>query len=313
MERYNRGVDITSIVTALRIRLADVLAAPRARYRPLVVDDEEVGWVDDGRAGRLAAFTDVFIVDEGRITFVRALLEPSERTLAVERVARALSEERLLTAWRNERYAVTGEFGKPPRFELERAAARYFGIHTYAAHLNGLARRDGAAYMWLARRSPRKAIDPGLLDNLVGGGIAAGASVPAALAKEAGEEAGISEADAAQARPHGTVHVCREQPDGLQRETIFVHDLWLDADFLPMCQDGEVVDYRLATLPDAASLAANREGPDVVTADASLVIVDCLIRHDVIAKDSPDYPPLSALRYPLLEPAGMARTPLTRP
>ena len=312
MERYNSGMDIAPIVTALRTRLDDVLAAPRGRYRPLVVDGETVGWVDDERARRLAAFGDVFVVDERTISFVDALVEPTERTLAVDRVARTLARERLLSPWRNERYAVLGEYGRAPCFELERAAARYFGIRTFATHVNGLVRRDDATRMWIARRSPRKAIDPGRLDNLVGGGIAAGVSVLATLVKEAWEEAGIPQTLAARAQSHGTVHVCRAQRDGLQRETIFVHDLWLDATFTPACQDREVVGHRLITFSDAGALVANRRGPDVVTADASLVIVDCLIRHGVIATNSPDYAALCRLRYPPLDP-GARRSPLTRP
>ena len=70
-------------------------------------------------------------------------------------------------------------------FELERCAARYFGIRTFAAHINGLVRTDDGIRMWLGRRSPHKAVDPGLLDNMVGGGIAAGASVEATVIKEA--------------------------------------------------------------------------------------------------------------------------------
>ncbi len=103
--------------------------------------------------------------------------------------------------------------------------------------------------MWIARRSPTKAIDPGMLDNLVGGGIAAGQSVAATLVKEAWEEAGIDAAARAHAQPAGAVHLCREQPDGLQRETIFVHDLWLPVGLRRRAgQDGEVVDHRLVSL-----------------------------------------------------------------
>jgi hypothetical protein len=49
----------------------------------------------------------------------------------------------------------------------------------------------------------------------------------------------------------GAVEICRMQPDGLQRETIFVHDLWLPAESTPAGQDGEVVAHRLVTLPEA--------------------------------------------------------------
>jgi 8-oxo-dGTP pyrophosphatase MutT (NUDIX family) len=157
--------------------------------------------------------------------------------------------------------------------------------------------------MWIARRSPTKSIDPSLLDNLVGGGIAAGGSVAATLVREAWEEAGIDATAAERARPAGTVSVCRDQPDGLQREAIFVHDLWLDADFTPACQDGEAVAHRLLPLADIARLIANERGADVMTADACLVALDCLLRLGAIPAGSGDYEALAALRHPRLAPS----------
>jgi len=287
------------VVAAVRARLGAALAPPGGRFRPLWVERRAAGWVDDARAARLAAMTDVFDVRDDGISFVAKLDRASARSLALETVVRTLAVEGLLTAWRNERYAVAPEFGAPPWFELERAAARFFGVQTYAAHVNGLVRGDGEAAMWIARRSPTKAIDPGMLDNLVGGGIAAGQTVAATVIKEAWEEAGIAAPVAGLARPAGTVHICREQPDGLQRETIFVHDLCLAADFVPASQDGEAVEHRLVPLAEAARLIAIREGPDAVTADAALVILDCLMRHGALAPDAPGYLELDALRRPV--------------
>ena len=57
--------------------------------------------------------------------------------------------------------AASEDFGAPPAFVIERAAARYFGIRTWAAHVNGVVRDAGTASMWFARRSEHKAIDPG--------------------------------------------------------------------------------------------------------------------------------------------------------
>src|SRR5208282_2047485 len=141
---------------------------------------------------------------------------------ALAEVARTLAAEGALTAWRGERYAVAADPGTPPLFELERAAARYFGIHTFAAHANGLVGGAAGWRMWLARRSATKAIDPGLLDNLVGGGIAAGTTPGQTIAREAWEEAGIGEDIARRAPRVGSVELCRDRPDGLQRETIYV-------------------------------------------------------------------------------------------
>jgi len=285
------------IVAAIRTRLTAELEPPRRGLRPWRVDRQVVGWLDERRMARVARFGHVFRAGDGGIAFVPELDDFDDRTRAMDEVARALASEGALSAWRDERYGVVDAFGGRPWFELERAAARYFGIRTFAAHVNGLVRDGGAVVMWFARRSPGKAIDPGLLDNLVGGGIAAGSTAAATVVKEAWEEAGIDAATAARAAPSGTVRICRLQPDGLERETIFVYDLWLAPAFEPSNHDGEVVAYRRVDLAAAARLIANATGTDVVTADASLVVLDCLLRHGALARTAPDWPALDALRH----------------
>jgi 8-oxo-dGTP pyrophosphatase MutT (NUDIX family) len=295
---YNRPVIEDDIVAAIASRLALALAPPRSPLLPLRVGPPAAGWIDAARAARLAQFDDVFTTDAGALRFAPGVDDAPRRTAALDRVARTLAAEGRLTAWRDERYAVAPEFGAAPWFVVERAAARFFGIHTYAVHVNGLVQRGSGTAMWIARRSPEKAIDPGMLDNLVGGGIAAGQTIAGTLAKEAAEEAGIDAIQARDARPAGAVHIFREQPDGIQHETIFVHDLWLPESFVPVAVDGEVVANARVTLIDAARIAANTEGTDVATADACLVIADCLIRHGAIAPDAPGYLALEALRHP---------------
>jgi 8-oxo-dGTP pyrophosphatase MutT (NUDIX family) len=311
------------IVPAIHARLVRALAAPQGEYAAFRVDGHTVGWLDPARAARLSAFASVFAHAGDEIRLAATLADCSARTTAIDEVTRALAGEGLLSAWRDERYAVATEFGAAPLVDIERAAARYFGIRTYAVHINGLVRGGGDLAMWLARRSPTKAIDPGLLDNLVGGGIATGFGVLDTLRKEAWEEAGIPANVAARARPQGSIDVCRTQPQGLQRETVFVYDLELDADFRPANQDGEAVEHRQLTMSDAAKLIAADGGDDVVTADASLVILDCLLRHGTLGRDSPDIRALSAFRHAMLEPApqkngrgawpGGAQSWLTRP
>jgi len=287
-----------AIVTAIRRRLTSALTPPRERLCPLRIEGHAVGWLDGRRALRLRAFADVFAVRDDEIGLAPQLADVATRTVAFDRVARILAAEGALTAWRDELYAVAPRFGAPPWFLLERAAARYFGIHTYAAHVNGIV-ENSSVRTWLARRSPTKAIDPGMLDNLVGGGIAAGQSVADAVVKEALEEAGIDASLARRARSAGTVDICRAQQDGLQRETIFVHDLSLPAEFMPACIDGEAVEHRLVGLRDAARIIATVEGTDVATADSSLVILDYLLRQGTIPRDAPECAALDALRHPV--------------
>lgn len=292
----------SNILKDILTRLERELARPSGTCVPWQVDGVIVGWLDPDRAQRLARFPGVFDVTATAVRFVATLATPEARTAALAQVARVLADEGALTAWRNELYAV-GPDRLAPLCLLERAAARYFGIRTYAVHVNGLVEDESGPRMWIARRSASKAIDPGMLDNLVGGGLPAGASVTATVVKEAWEEAGIPPSLAATARAVGTLDIFRAQPDGLHCDTIYAHDLLLPADFVPVAQDGEVVGQQLVTLDDAAQLIANVSGPDVVTADASLVIIDCLLRRGFVPADAPEFLALAALGHPRLEPA----------
>lgn len=284
-----------SILPALHARLAAELAPPTEPLRRFEVDGALVGELTHDRAARLAELDDVFEVDVRRVVFTAACATFEERTAALDRVTRALAAQGALTAWRDERYEVRASPDRPPAFLLERAAARYFGVPTHAVHVNGLVDPGPHASMWIARRSPSKSIDPGMLDNLVAGGLAAGATIRETLAKEAWEEAGIDPDTAGRATPAGVVHVRRMQPDGLQRETIHVHDLWLPRAFAPANQDGEAVEHRLVPLDRVPALLANDAGPDAMTADASLVALDALIRLGAIDAEDPFYPWLAAL------------------
>lgn len=274
-----RRVIEARILTAIDARVAALLTARPRPQRALLVDGWTFGLVDADREARLARWTDVFEPAAEGLALHATLATPPARTNALESVVRTLRDEGALTAWRNERYAVARRFEAPPAFDLERAAARYFGIQTYAAHANGLVGTGADVRMWLARRSATKAIDPGLLDNLVGGGITAGEAPLATLVREAWEEAGITADLAMQARATGTIHVERAVPDGFQRETIFTYDLALPGDFRPASQDGEAVEHRCLGLPAVADVLAQTSGAEVMTLDATMVALSCLRRH----------------------------------
>jgi 8-oxo-dGTP pyrophosphatase MutT (NUDIX family) len=283
---------------AVQLRLRRLLATPTNFYHPLRVDGQAAGWITPERCDRLRGFADVFRVGTDAVEFVPAIGDAATRTSALAEVTAQLAAENRLTAWRNENYAVAPALSEPPWFLLERAAARFFGVHTYAVHANGLVANSGDVHMWIARRSRDKAIDPGMLDNLVGGGVAAGSSAASTLAKEAWEEAGMPPALVQAAIACGSLGIRRDQPDGLQWETIFVNDIWVPADFAPDNQDGEAIEHRLVRLAEAAELIACDAGADQVTADASLVILDCLLRNAAIAADAALLAELRALGAP---------------
>ena len=202
---------------AVARRLGRALARPARAFRPLRVDGAVAGWLTPERAARVLGFGDVFRASGDGLEFVPALAAADARSRALARVTATLAAEGALTKWRDERYAVATDLSAAPWFVLERAAARYFGVRTFAAHANGLVRAGGDTTMWLARRSPAKAIDPGMLDNLVGGGIAAGTTAEGTFVKEAWEEAGIPAEIAVGAARAASLSICREQPDGRVR------------------------------------------------------------------------------------------------
>jgi 8-oxo-dGTP pyrophosphatase MutT (NUDIX family) len=285
-----------AILPAIRARLAAAMALPSMRLRPLIVDGAALGWIDDVRAKKLSRFDTVFRIDNDRVEFASSLGDCETRSAALADVTQSLRADDEFPAWRNELYAAASTFGVPPAFRIERGAARWFGIRTWAVHVNGVVGERDESELWFARRSPNKGIDPGRLDNLVGGGIAAGDRVGDTLIREAWEESGIAADVARRARPTGAVHVRRALPDGLERETIFVHDLALSRHFVPANQDGEVVEYRRVDVYEAARLIAQDGDPDEVTVDASVVVLDFLLRNSKISADASDYLALEALR-----------------
>ncbi len=221
------------------------------RFVPLLAGKRRIGWLRPELAARLDAFQDVFTCSADRVTL--------RRPDALAPVVEQLAQEGFVPGWRNERYRID------ELFEIERAAARPFGLTTQAVHLNGIV----GDRMWLARRSAAKPVDPGLLDNLVGGGISAGFSIQETLVKEAWEEAGIPAQLAARATRGGTVRVLREVPEGVQSEVVHVYNLVLPETFMPCNQDGEVQEFRLASFDEVRAC-------EEMTHEAKLVALDYL-------------------------------------
>ncbi len=240
--------------------------ARRCRFRaelhvPLVAGRIRVGWLRPELAARLAGWPKVFQTSAEAVR----LLDSG----ALDPVIQQLAQEGFIPGWRNERYRIAG------LFDIERAAARPFGLATQAVHVNAVVVNDR---MWLARRSFSKPTDPGMLDNLVGGGIGAALSVQETLVKEAWEEAGIPGDLARRATAGGTVELLREVAEGVQSERIHVYDLELPPDFAPANQDGEVAEFRLVPLAEARRLI---DETDEITVDAALVALDYFNRRSV--------------------------------
>jgi len=250
---------------------------------PFMVKELPVGWLRPSFADLLRRWPHVFAFTPDSVTLRPET--PQERSDALDLVTRELEKEGAIRGWREEPVAISHHYCAPELFRIERSATRHFGLFAYASHLNGLALREGELHFWIGRRSPAKAVDPGSLDNLVGGRIAAGFTVEETMRKEAWEEAGITEAMMKPVKCAGAVRVEYTVPEGLHREVIFVHDLWLPEDFAPVNQDGEVA--ALYCLPAAEAIEAILAGE--FTMDAGAVMVEALIRNGVMQPEDPEY------------------------
>ncbi len=261
---------------------------------PFYAKEHPVGWLRPSFADELRRWPHVFEVSPSHVSLKARPDTPAGRSAALDEVTRALARDGVIRGWRDELVSVSHHYAAPELLRIERAATRHFGMMAYAAHLNGFTRRGGLTRAWIARRSAGKSIDPDKLDNLVGGRIAAGYTVDETLRKEAWEEAGIAPAMLEGLYCVGAIRVEYSVPEGLHREIVFVHDLWLPETFVPANQDGEV--GAIACMPVEDVVEAILDGE--FTLDAGAVMIDGLIRQGVPAPEDPQYLDLLRLLKP---------------
>jgi 8-oxo-dGTP pyrophosphatase MutT (NUDIX family) len=243
---------------------------------PLWLGDEAVGSVARAHLPALRQLAEGGgwqVVDDG----VRRDPAGAEAAFAV--LNPRLRDAGLVRAWRDEPYPVFGADGRV-RCRIERAASRFWGTLTLGAHANGwVADADGRpAALWIAQRAFSKATDPGLHDNLVGGGVPAGQSPGQTLQREGWEEAGLPAALLATAVPGRVLALARDIAEGWQHEHLHVFDLRLPEGVAPANQDGEVHAFRCLPVAEAVALACG----DTMTVDASLATLDFVLRHRLL-------------------------------
>ena len=203
----------------------------------------------------------------------------SERSLVLQHIAQDLHKQGEITGWRDENYACWGWLGsawpyaRAELFHLERAAFRYFGLRSHAAHVHGIS-SDGR--MWCGRRSKNKATDPGLLDNLAAGGLPSGEQPQACAVREVFEEAGLTicvENLSAQALQILTE---REVVEGWHSESLFVYELHVPNQVRPVNQDGEVSEFLCLNLREVIQRIRQNE----FTIDAACAIAAWILSSD---------------------------------
>ena len=95
----------------------------------------------------------------------------------------------VFVARRAEPYACVVAWDQMPPLQIERAAATYWGVHTFGVHCNGYVADKDA--LWVSKRAADKATYPGLLDNLSAGGLTIDERPGEAMMRELEEEASM--------------------------------------------------------------------------------------------------------------------------
>src|SRR5215510_2193253 len=257
-----------------------------ARFRRFVVAGLPVGWMAHELADRLRGFPAVFAVGDEQVQIAGALGGFESRSRAVGDVILRLREEGWFPGWRDEALAVAPSFYTPPLLQIERGAARAFGVRFHCVQLNGIVEGAGLAQTWIARRSLSKPIGPGKLDQIVGGAVPIGVSLADALIKECAEEASIPAVLVGAARPVGAVTYFRQEDGLCDDEVLFNYDLRLPPAFTPVNADGEVAGFELWPLERLKAALAET---DDFLFDVALSLIDLLIRRGVIGPADPDY------------------------
>ncbi|KAF8932805.1 NUDIX hydrolase domain-like protein [Dissophora ornata] len=274
-------------------------------FLSFVVDGVPVGRIHASLVEHLVSFNQqfrpVFHLTDTAVSFMPWLADYESRSGAIAEMLNQwrndLENFTCLSGWRDELYGVYTHITDPATTKggaalaIERSACGLFGVHAYGVHMNGYVRTGPKPWdlkMWIARRSLTKPTYPGLLDNMVAGGMGFGHSPQYTVIKESMEEATIPAHIAENAFPVGTISYTKLSKSGKQTqpETQIVYDLELPADVTPMPCDTEVEDFRLWSMDEV--LDAIRGGE--FKPNCACVCLHFMIRHAVLTPENePDY------------------------
>lgn len=257
-------------------RLLDKVLAEASRPEPA---DSLLLSINHHACGRILA---------SRLAFLKSLPEPFARCFAfypgrvelslpddslernafLARLASYAYERGEIRKWRGELLDIRDFSGSAVLGQAERTFFRLLGLTTYCVHA-AASSSDGRIF--LARRSRRKSVSPGLWDTLAGGMVSAGESWEASLKREIYEEAGLAAGQFALFAPVAPVTVLRPVPEGWMREVSITYPALVADGAEPRNRDGEVECFDLVSPEEVVQRIEQGE----VTVEASIALL-CL-------------------------------------
>lgn len=261
---------------------------------PFFVEHQQIGWIKREHEPALREFSNYFNFSNEEIHLHAQLSTYEARTAALASVVEKLKQRGLLSNWRGEIYEIARSRESPPVFALERGATAFFGVPAYGTHLNGFTYYSGELYIWIAQRSKHLIVAPGQLDNISAGGLPKGLTPLQNVIKEAWEEAQLPPSLTKNAIACGEVSYLLNTPKGILVDTMFCYDLELSPDIVPKTDGAEVESFSCLPARSVYDLVKNT---DKFKYNSALVMIDFLIRKNMVMPNEPDYPKLKESLY----------------
>lgn len=216
-------------------------------------------------------------------------LDPYDRRTALvnETILEAKKEGKIKEMTRiSEQVAVCTLDGKPV-FEMNSQGTEIFGNVSFSVQLIAWTMRPEGKLYWLQRRAMTKAVCPGHLGTIAGGGLHVGEKKSDAMAREAQEEASIPlDLSRSRMKACGTVSYHRARSflgnAGSYPIVSYVYEMELPETFVPEPNDGEVDEF--ITMTESHIIGVLYEGGfrPMLTA----LLVDHFYRHGSIDADN---------------------------
>ena len=256
-----------------------------AGFIPFMLENQCIGLVRSAFARALANYPQAFEVTDEFITLDSSLQTPQQRNRIIAEVVQALIDDGVVGYSLDEPYPVKGH-NNEVFFVIDRALVPFMGFRSFGQHINGYVNRPGGLHLWIGTRACDRRIFPGMLDNMVAGGLPHGLSLQENLVKECHEEAGMPEKLALQAKPVSAITYNAISEKGYKPDTLYCYDIELSEEFTPENTDGEVEKFELLRVTDVISKV--RQG-GLFKPNCNLVLIDFFARHGLLDAQEPEF------------------------